>query len=172
MKIRKYTIDIFKLSNTQHDYEFEFDNDFFTLFEESLVNKGKGDIKLILDKSESMVKLKFNIEGKVELICDRSLDSFDYALDIKQGLIMKFGEDYEELSEEMVVIPKSTQQINIAQYVYEFIGLAIPMKKLHPRYKDESEEDEEGSLIYSSEDNKNNSEGSVDPRWNKLKKLK
>ena len=59
----------------------------------------------------------------------------------------------------------------------EFIALAIPLKKLHPRFKDEEEQDEDlstGKIVYSSEaegdENKNENEG--DPRWNILKKLK
>jgi uncharacterized metal-binding protein YceD (DUF177 family) len=44
------------------------------------------------------------------------------------------------------------------------------MKKIHPRYQSDNEEDEneEGKLIYQSE----KSEYVIDPRWEVLKKLK
>ena len=45
--------------------------------------------------------------------------------------------------------------------------LAVPMKKLHPRFADEPEENQ---IIFSSKDEENNTE--IDPRWSELKKLK
>jgi uncharacterized protein len=99
-----------------------------------------------------MIQLFFHIIGTVELICDRTLEPFDFLLDIHQKLILKYGEEDEELTDEIAIISKNTQQINIAQYVYEFIGLAIPMKKLHPSLaQEEYQENEEGILVYSSE---------------------
>ena len=45
------------------------------------------------------------------------------------------------------------------------------MKKLHPRYQNEEQTDEE--LYFSSEDvDLNNREEEIDPRWEALKKLR
>jgi uncharacterized metal-binding protein YceD (DUF177 family) len=46
--------------------------------------------------------------------------------------------------------------------------VAMPMKKLHPRYKNESSEDQ---IIFSSTEDQEEMLD-VDPRWNELKKLK
>jgi len=124
--------------------------------------------------------LQFHIIGSVELICDRTVEPFDYPLDIEQKLILKYGEENEELTDEIEIISRHTQQINLAQYVYEFIGLAIPMKKLHPKCaQGDYPENEEGILVYSSqtavqeeEDKGDSSEEATDPRFNILKKLK
>jgi uncharacterized protein len=79
----------------------------------------------------------------------------------------------------VIIIPRDIQKLNLAQYIYEFIGLSIPMKKLHPKFQDEEDEDDENEtkLVYRSEDgkkdNKENEEGDgIDPRWNALKDLK
>ncbi len=164
-----YNIDIFKLSNSSHQYEFEFDDSFFSLFEGSLVSKGSGKIYLNLVKSDSYIELKFEIAGKVELICDRSLDPFWFNLLVSNKLLLKFGDDWEELSDEILMMPRNEQTINVAQYVYEFIGVAIPMKKLHPKFNNEDDEDE---FIYSSEESSENEQIATDPRWKKLKDLK
>lgn len=176
--LEKFNIDIYKLPNTIHNYQFEIGNSFFEAFENSIVNKGKGEVHVVLEKSETLIKLAFDINISVELECDRSLDLFDYPILTEDGLILKYGDREEEISEEIIMIPHEKQKINLAQYIYEFIGLAIPMKKLHPRYKDESETDE---LIYTSEtsskdkpseEDKSADEGDIDPRWTKLKNLK
>lgn len=176
--LKAYTIEIIKLSNKRHEFEFESGSDFFENFEQSLINKGTFKVKLLLDKSETMIQLNFRITGSVELICDRTLEPFDYPLDIDQKLILKYGEEAEELTDEIEIISRNSQHINVAQYIYEFIGLAIPMKKLHPKLAQaEYQENEEGILVYSSgeaatDDESAEANEAIDPRFDILKKLK
>jgi len=164
-----YNIDIFKLSNGSHHYEFDFDDSFFSMFEEPLVEKGSGVINLILTKTHSFIELSFDIKGKIELICDRSLDPFWYSLELNDKLMLKYGDTWEEISDEVIMMPRDEQTINVAQYVYEFIGVAVPMRKLHPKFKDDDSEEDN---VYYSSDSDDESDNSIDPRWGKLKDLK
>ena len=164
-----YNIDIFKLPNGAHQYEFDFDDAFFGLFEEPLVEKGSGKVNLNLTRTSSFIELSFDIVGKIELICDRSLDPFWFPLKLSDNLMLKFSDRWEEISDEVIMMPRDEQTINVVQYVYEFIGVAIPMRKLHPRFKDDENEDDD--LFYSS-DNDDTNDDSIDPRWGKLKDLK
>ncbi|QSE96987.1 YceD family protein [Fulvivirga lutea] len=166
----RFHIDIFKLSNSTHTYEFEFNDKFFAEIENSIVEKGAGNIHITLEKNESFIKMTIKITGKIELTCDRSLDLFDFPLNVDKEIIFKYGEEEIELDDNIVMITRDTQRLNLAQYIYEFIGLEIPMKKLHPRFDNESEEDE---MVYTDEvkDNEDDSE-TTDPRWEALKKLK
>ena len=173
--LEKFNIDIYKLQNGVHQYQFDIDDSFFEAFENSIVDKGKGSVNVELEKTETFIKLHFDINMSVQLECDRSLDLFDFPVHSENSLILKFGDHEEEINEEIIIIPREKQRINLAQYIYEFIGLSIPMKKLHPRYTDENEDDE---LIYSSDkssEDQNNEQGSsdedIDPRWQKLKNL-
>lgn len=175
--LRKYEIQIYKLSNGSHDFEFNLDKEFFDLFENEIVNMGNLHAKVSLEKSETMIQTVFNITGTVELECDRSLDLFGFDIDLERTFIYKLGDETNELSDEAMVIPRDTQKLNVASIMFEFIGLEIPMKKLHPRYPEEDEENEdEVLLIYSSEDNDQTedqeNEETIDPRWASLKKLK
>jgi uncharacterized protein len=167
----RFNIDIFKLSSSSHNYEFNFEEDFFAEFEDSIVETGKGDVHVILEKNESFMKLAVTIEGEVELECDRSLDKFIYPIKTKRRFIFKYGEMEQEVDDEIIIITRDRQRLNIAQYIYECIGLEIPMKKLHPRFGNEENENDE--LIYSSEtDQEEEKTESIDPRWDKLKNLK
>lgn len=170
--LRSFDIDIFKLANKEHEYDFVFDDRLFEAFEFSGVKRGKGKVEVSLNKSDTMISLNFSIEGDLRLICDRSLDEFDYPLSLMETILLKYGEHEEELGDNLFMIQKDTQTINMAQFLHESISLAIPMKKLHPKF----EEDEDASaqvFIYSSEEKeeiKNNDE--TDPRWDILKKLR
>jgi uncharacterized metal-binding protein YceD (DUF177 family) len=171
-RLNAYNIDIFNLSNAAHNYDFEVSSSFFEAFEDSEVADGQVDIIVNLNKSETMIQFNIQMKGSVKLTCDRSLEVYDHPLDTDNNIIFKYGDEWEELSDEIVTIPRGEQRINLAQYIYEFIGLAIPMKRLHPRL----EHDEVDELVYSSFEEENEVENSqnedADPRWNKLKEIK
>ncbi|MES2730766.1 MAG: DUF177 domain-containing protein [Bacteroidota bacterium] len=177
-ELNKYDIDILKLSDKQHVYTFESGDSFFESFEQSLLKKGNVLTRLLLDKGATMLRLSFHITGWIELICDRTLEPFEHSLEITQQLILKFGDENKELTDEIEMIVRDTPRINIAQYIFEFISLSLPMKKLHPKLSNQpiAQETEEGVLIYSSEKTDDKSqeeeEPAIDPRWQALQKLK
>jgi len=178
MKARKkYDIHIYKLSNGSHEYEFEIGGEFFEMFDGDLVSKGQLNAVVTLNKTDSMIQVDFNIQGSIELECDRSLEEFDFPINVERSMIYKYGDEGKELSEDVYVIEKNTQTLNVADIIFEFIGLEIPMKKLHPKFQDEENEDDdsEGRMIYTSEsdeDSTEQEEENVDPRWEALKNLK
>ncbi len=141
-----------------------------------MFSTGKLTADVSLQKSESMIQMIFKVEGTIELTCDRSLDLFDQPISFENTMIYKFGDEEKELSEDVMIILNDTQTINIADLLFEFIGLQVPMKKLHPRFQEDDNDQEEGIMVYSStvDDSKTEEqqEEDVDPRWAALKKLK
>ena len=128
-----------------------------------------------LDKKPTVLELDFSVSGTVEVACDLTNELYDQLVESAFSLIVKFGNEYNDENEELLIIPYSEFKINIAQYIYEAIVLAVPLKKIHPGIKDgtlqseileklkEFEIQEEPEII---EDNKD-----IDPRWNKLKDI-
>lgn len=175
--LKEYDIDIINLSNNKHSYGFDIDCILFENMPDSFLKEGKLVSKVLFDKSETMIQANFETLGYVQLECDRSNEIFDFAITAHNKIIFKFGDDFNELTEDIVIIPRNLQKLNIAQYLYEFIVLAIPIKKLHPRFVEDDEDedtDTEGSLIYSTSvpkvDLDDNAE--ADPRWSALANLK
>lgn len=183
--LRNYDIDVIKLRDGKHSFSFEVGDEFFKYYEaEDWVNGADVTVNVILNKTVSVLEVDFDIKGTVGLTCDRSLEEFEHPLELTEKVIYKYGPMVQEISEEVFMITKDTPTINIAQLIYEFILLAIPAKKIHPDYLDETDEDdfeEEGSLIYLSEEEEIETEDSdddspqekpADPRWEILNKLK
>jgi uncharacterized metal-binding protein YceD (DUF177 family) len=136
--LNTFKIDIFRLENKQYLHEFEGNDDFFEALDQNLIEKGHFKANVVLNKNETMIQMMYKITGSVELTCDRSLDLFDFPVDITQKMILKFSDHNEEITEELMLIDRNTQYINVAQDIFDFIGLQIPIKKLHPRFvKDE-----------------------------------
>jgi len=175
MKNKPFKIDIFGLKLGKYEFDFEFDDKLFLKYEGSIIEKGKGSCKIELVKKERLLELTFFIVGKAALICDRSNDVFDYTIDIQEQLILKFGEVFDDSEDDIWTIPDGQQSINFEKCLYDYLTLAIPMKKLHPRF-DEDEDENELHLVYSSKDEENTDDDSendeiVDPRWEALKNI-
>ena len=132
--LNTFKIDIFRLESKQYMHEFEGNDDFFEALDQNLIQKGHFKATVSLNKNETMIQMIYKISGNVELICDRSLDLFDFSVDITQKMILKFSDHNEEITEELMLIDRNTQYINVAQDIFDFIGLQIPIKKLHPRF--------------------------------------
>ena len=184
-ELRQYDINIFGLKFASHNYEFEIDKKFFQLQDDSILQEGSLKVNLVLEKTSTMLVLNFSITGFIELECDRSLELFNYPLEFTERIIYKYGHAYEEVNEELYIIPDSTDIINVFAHIYELITVKVPFKKLHPKFQeDESEYD---TLIYSDEyelddeeydeeveesDEEESPEQPLDPRFAALLKLK
>lgn len=173
-----YRINIVGLSNKVHHFEYEIGEAFFREYGTDLVSAGKFKVEVALDKRETFLEANFRIVGAAGLVCDRSLEPFDYQINTTHKVVFKYGDKDEEITDEIMIINRETAWLEIGQFIYEFIALSIPLKKLHPRFQDEEAEEDgaEGKIVYSSgdpdsDDDKDNGE-ETDPRWNILKKLK
>jgi uncharacterized metal-binding protein YceD (DUF177 family) len=165
--LKEFEINLYQLDNKRYEFDFSISDKFFESFPNSLIENGRGEVNLILDKSASMMQLHFDIQLETELCCDVSLRNFWHPLRSQKEVIIKFGPEDKELSEDVRIIRSDTQKINVAEYIYEFASLMVPMKKLHP----DLEKTDRPDLVYiSGDDNKDVDE--TDPRWDVLKKLK
>lgn len=172
MALDKYRVNIVGLSINTHHFNYEFGDAFFDQYGKDLISEGSFVANVSIDKRETFLDVEFDIKGIARLICDRSLDLFDYPIDTQNKVLFKFGEEDQEISDEIVIIHRDTVSLELGQYIYEFICLAVPMKKLHPRFQEE-EDSENDELIYSSSKEKDdNDNNESDPRWDALKKLK
>lgn len=170
--MQAYRINIVGLSNTLHHFSFEIGDNFFVQYGGAdLLSKGRFTVNIALNKHETFIEVDFEISGSAQLICDRSLEPFDHPIHETHKIVFKYGNEDQEITDEIVMINRETVALELGQYIYEFIALAVPMKKLHPKFQDENDEDMEGRIIYSSSDEIEKEEN-IDPRWEQLKKLK
>ncbi|MGK7389694.1 MAG: YceD family protein [Candidatus Cyclobacteriaceae bacterium M2_1C_046] len=166
----RYYIDIFGLKNGTHQFDFIIDDNFFQAHENSFSDKGKGVANVTLEKTENHVNVTLDIDVNVMLTCDRSLENFEFPIKIEKSVIFKYGEEEQELDVDLFMIEHEAQRLNLGQHIFDYIGLSIPYKKLHPRFEVDEEKDQD-ELIFQTpvaeEDEKE-----IDPRWAALKKFK
>jgi uncharacterized protein len=166
----KYDVEFKGLKEGLHEFEFEVRDAFFEHFEQGLVSVGNIKMKVKLEKRSSFLKLFFKLNGWVELTCDRCLENYRQKVKHKSELFVKFGEnDYED--DEIIWVLPEEHRINLAQLIYEYIVLSIPIRHVHPKKKGVSECNTEMlEELKKHKQQKEETEEIVDPRWAELKK--
>jgi uncharacterized metal-binding protein YceD (DUF177 family) len=66
------------------------------------------------------------------MVCDNCLETFLSPILLTAKQFVKLGNNYEELDDTTVSIPRNSEKINIAQWIFETIALSIPIRKVHP----------------------------------------
>ena len=186
-KFNLYKVELKNLSPGVHEYEYFLENKFFVDIDGDEVQKGKVKVNLTVKRTSMVFDMNFQLEGIVYVPCDRCLDDMELPVSTQNKLVVKFGKEYAEESEEIVIIPEEEGEINLAWFIYEFIALAIPMKHIHApgkcnkamssklkkhtarRADDEDEFDEEAADDIVVDDDA--ADIPSDPRWDALKGL-
>lgn len=163
--LKEFVIPFVGLKEGVHDFAFEIDAPFFESFEYSEISRGKLDVKVSMEKQSRMLIFTFAFKGFVNINCDRCMAEMEYPVEGGARLIVKFGQELMEESDEVLIIPEKESQIDLSGFIYEYIVLSLPYQRMHP--------DGEG-LCDSEVIEKLNehSEQETDPRWEVLKNLK
>lgn len=172
MKTGQCTILLTGLKEGGHVYNFSIGSDFFALFEGPEISGGEIMVEVNLVKGSSHIELLISLSGKVQLLCDRCLEPFLYDLKADNRIYARFGDHYEEVDDEIIIIPHTEGVFSLDQLVYEFAHLALPISRHHPDNKDgkSSCDPEMLARIGGGADTHRNIE--PDPRWQGLDKIK
>ena len=150
------------LKSGRYSYRFELGKDFFDRFENEEIRDGKVEIDAVLEKTERVMVMKFTLRGEVTTLCDRCLGEI---------LNIRLSDDEESDDENVAILPEGAFEIDLAQWLYEYVAVRIPMQHIHA----EGECDEATvSYIKSEEELQGEREANreADPRWAALKELK
>lgn len=172
MKQKEFTIPFSGLKQGKHNFEFKVGKKFFESFGYDEFNDADIELEAFLNKTSTMLELEFESNGTVNVDCDITSEPYEQEIASRMELVVKFGDEYNDEDDEILIVPHNSHQINIAQYVYEMLVLAVPQKRVHPgiaggtlksRALDRLEE------LQPKETRENKDE--IDPRWDKLKNL-
>ena len=172
--LKEFDISFIGLKDGVNHFEYIIENEFFDFFEyDEFYNS---NIKVVLSflKNATMFELNFAFLGWVEVTCDVTNELFKYPIETSIDLIVKFGEEFNNENEELLIIPYANHKINVAQYIYEAVVLALPLKRIHPGVNDgtlHSEVLEKLEELEIKEEEIKEDHEEIDPRWNKLKEI-
>ncbi len=171
--LKEFSIPLKGLRIGLHDYKFQIDGSFFDHFENSPIKQGKLMLHLSIDKRSSMYILNFDFEGGVNTNCDRCLAKILLPLSGSQRLLVKFSEDgSNEEDDDVIFISKDTAHLDVSQYAFEYICLAMPLNKVYDCEYDDPMPCNETIVNYLIDHEEEIQDNKDNPLWDALKKLK
>lgn len=174
-ELKDFTIPFIGLKLGKHPFHFEITNTFFEHFEYEEFNDTNIKLDVLLDKKTTLLEFTLTFSGIVNVQCDVTNEPFNQDISGSYHFVVKFGDEYNDENEDLLIIPHGSYEVNIQQYVYESIVLSLPSRFIHPGIEDGTLESdildklEELSPKQLKETVEEGDE--VDPRWDKLKKL-
>jgi len=175
-ELKKFTIPFVGLKLGEHRFDYIISKSFFEYFEYEDFNDVTINLEVLLNKKNTMLEFTLLFKGFINVNCDVTNEPYNQDVSGKFHFVVNFGDEFNNENEELIIIPHGSYEINIQQYIYESIVLAIPTRRIHPGIEDGTLESdiltklEELSPDHSEEilDEKDKT---TDPRWDELKKL-
>lgn len=170
--LKSYTIPIMGLESGQHEFRFEIGSEFFSIFDNSLIDSGLFTVEVSLDKKVNILTLHFDIKGYMDTPCDRCLESIKLPIENAFDIHLKYSDEYKE-EEDIIYITKNTNEINVGNQIYEMISLSVPIAKVYDCDEDESAPCNDDVLEHLNRGSSNEDEDNEDTSiWDVLKDLK
>jgi uncharacterized protein len=156
-----------------HEFEFTVTEKFFKSIENSEIEKANVFVKAILTKQNNLLNVEFEIKGVVGIECDRCLKDFDFPIEGNEKLVIKHG-DPSESDDDILVIKEGEAEFDVSTYIYEYILLAIPVRKVPCEIDEEEYECDYEALekLASISTDSEAKETEINPIWEELNKLK
>ena len=166
--LKEFNIPFVGLKEGKHLFQYKVDNTFFELYNYNEFEKSSINVALEFVKKSTLFELNFTASGTVNVPCDVTNEYFDLEITATLPLVVKFGQEYNDENEEILILPHEVYQFSVAQFIYEMIVLGIPNKRVHPKVLDGTMETEALEQLEIKEEK---TVETTDPRWDKLKNL-
>lgn len=191
-KFTAYELPLKSLPQGTYEYEYKLGGQFFKNMESTDVRDASIDVHLTLVHRGDIYDLSFTFTGEVITQCDRCLDDLHLPIDTTYHIMVKYGNEYRDDSDDTLEIPENVKELNVAYMMYDTVSLAIPIKHVHPlgkcnramsailrKHRATTPMDEDAELEDQLIDEMDSmpdgdepvNETPTDPRWNKLKDL-
>ena len=133
---REYDIAFVGLRPGIHEFDYQVNDKFFELYPQQDFRNCKANIRLSLDKQNGFMLLKFEVGGSLEVTCDRcGSTSLPVSLWDEFNIIVKLVEEPEMMNDQeedpdVYYISRGESHLHVADWIYEFVNLSIPMQKM------------------------------------------
>jgi uncharacterized metal-binding protein YceD (DUF177 family) len=131
---REFEIAFVGLKPGVHEFKYRIDDRFFEEYNEQDFRNPDANVRLLLEKSNGFMILRFEIGGKAEVTCDRCSNNLPIQLFDDFKVMIKMTDDPALMNEQeedpdVYYISRGESHIDVKDWIYEFINLSIPMQK-------------------------------------------
>lgn len=134
-KFSAYKVQLASMGDGHHEQDFDCGMEFFKNMENTDILFSDVKVHLDLEKKNDSYDCTFHCKGLLKIPCDRCLDPLDHEVDTTYHITVKYGEDYNDETDDLLVIPYDNSYLNVAYMLYDTIVLTIPLRHVHPMGK-------------------------------------
>ena len=167
--LKEYELPLKTLPQGKHTFSYRLDSKFFSAMESDEIKGGQVVAEITVSVSGSVYELTLTAKGNVTIECDRCLDDMNHHVDAGYHTFVKFGKDFDDSADDMLIIPESDNCLDASRLLYDTVALSVPLHHVHadgecnPTMSDILQR-HSGSEADESEE--------TDPRWEALKNFK
>ena len=131
---REYEIAFVGLKPGVHEFNYRINDKFFKEYQEQDFKNVEANVRLLLEKNNSFMILRFQVGGKAEVICDRCSNELPLQLFEDFTVTVKMVDDPELMNDQeedpdVYYISRGESHVDVKDWIYEFVNLSIPMQK-------------------------------------------
>ena len=171
MEKKMYVIPFRGLKEGKHQFEYKVNSAFFEIYQYEDILDADITVTLEFTKKSTLLELHFYAKGTVQVMCDISNELYNQPIDGDLNLVVKYGDTYNNENEDVLIIPHESYEINLSQYIFEMIVLALPSKRIHPGVQDGTLKSDILDKLKELQPKEKQNNNTIDPRWEKLKGL-
>ncbi|MBS1916006.1 MAG: DUF177 domain-containing protein [Bacteroidetes bacterium] len=132
---REFEIAFVGLKPGVHEFTYKITDKFFEAYQQQDFKNCEATINLSLDKKNGFMMLKFEVNGKIEITCDRCGNMLPLELWDEFNILVKLVEEPEIMNQQeddpdVYYISKGESHLHVADWIYEFINLSIPLQRM------------------------------------------
>lgn len=132
---REFEIAFVGLKPGVHEFEYRIEDKFFSAYGPQDFSNCMAQVKLSLDKKNGFMQLRFDVDGKADVVCDRCGNTLPMQLWDEFNVIVKIVDEPDVMNEQeedpdVYYISRGESHLHLADWIYEFINLSIPMQKM------------------------------------------
>jgi uncharacterized metal-binding protein YceD (DUF177 family) len=135
-EVRNIILPLRNLEKKEHVFDFDVDSGFFSGFRNPEIIEGSAEVSLDVEKFSHYMNVVLTFSGALTVSCDRCLENFALPIEGENLLSIRFEEAPEEpedesADEDIMYANAEDDEIDLTEYVYESICLALPIQRIH-----------------------------------------
>ena len=123
-----------------HEFNYELDDQFFReKGAEDLANVS-ANIKLLFEKNNGFMLLKFEVGGRSDVTCDRCGNPLKIDLWDEFKMLVKLVDNADEMNEQeedpdVFYLSRTESHMDVSNWLYDFVLLSVPMQRMCAKEK-------------------------------------
>ena len=163
-------VDLKGMKDDETSLVFNLDESYFSALDQAEVKKGSLHVSVSIRKASGFFEILIHEAGTVIIPCDRCLDDMEQPVETDVQLTVRLGDENSE-DGDTIVVAEDEGILDLTWIIYESVALAIPIRHVHAPGKCNTAMTEVLEELSADRSSDEESDQSIDPRWEKLKKL-